>query len=254
MGLKKRFIRTLLPCQSLTTYATMINVSKWQFNNLSYLNPHQEIQRSWWEGWGEAAWTKQNPTPYPQVTSPQWPVFSPTRPPHTHHAHPSRSPTTLTRHAHPPRSPVTLTHHTHPSRSPLTHHAHPSRSPTTLTHHAHPTRSPISPPLTQEHNFFFCDLLTCFYFTLYPHLPRLSRGEPNRFTVATQFILTCGRSVFSASEQTHCALVLCDPEWIAHSEHRFPAPSSTLCLIWLRHWRGTLYLRADVHRRGQRPK
>ena len=25
------------------------------------------------------------------------------------------------------------------------------------------------------------------------------------------------------------------------------------CQIWLRHWRGTLYLRAAVHRRGQRP-
>ena len=38
-----------------------------------------------------------------------------------------------------------------------------------------------------------------------------------------------------------------------HSEHRFPAPSSKLCQIWLRHRRGTLYLRAAVHRRGQRP-
>ena len=31
------------------------------------------------------------------------------------------------------------------------------------------------------------------------------------------------------------------------------APSSKLCQIWLRHWRGTLYLRAAVHRRSQRP-
>ena len=38
-----------------------------------------------------------------------------------------------------------------------------------------------------------------------------------------------------------------------HSEHRFPAPSSKLCQIWLRHWRGTLYLPAAVYRRGQRP-
>ena len=44
-----------------------------------------------------------------------------------------------------------------------------------------------------------------------------------------------------------------DRESIAHSEHRFPAPSSKLCKNWLRHWRGTLYLRAAVHRRGQRP-
>ena len=38
-----------------------------------------------------------------------------------------------------------------------------------------------------------------------------------------------------------------------HSEHLFPAPSSKLCQIWLRHWRGTLYLRAAVHRHSQRP-
>ena len=41
---------------------------------------------------------------------------------------------------------------------------------------------------------------------------------------------------------------------IAHSEHCFPAPSSKLCQIWLHHWRGTLYLHAAVHRRGQRPR
>ena len=40
--------------------------------------------------------------------------------------------------------------------------------------------------------------------------------------------------------------------WAPHSQHHFPAPSSKLCQIWLRHWRGTLYLRAAVHRRGQR--
>ena len=41
----------------------------------------------------------------------------------------------------------------------------------------------------------------------------------------------------------------------AHFEHRFPTPSSKLCQIWLRHWRDTgyLYVRATVHRRGQRP-
>ena len=38
-----------------------------------------------------------------------------------------------------------------------------------------------------------------------------------------------------------------------HSEHRFPAPSSKLCQKWLLHWRGTLYLRAAVRRRWQRP-
>ena len=39
----------------------------------------------------------------------------------------------------------------------------------------------------------------------------------------------------------------------SHFEHRFPAPSSKLCQNWLRHWRGTLYLRAAVHRRCQGP-
>ena len=38
-----------------------------------------------------------------------------------------------------------------------------------------------------------------------------------------------------------------------HSEHCFPAPSSKRRQIWLRHLRGTLHLRAAVHRRGQRP-
>ena len=37
-----------------------------------------------------------------------------------------------------------------------------------------------------------------------------------------------------------------------HSESRFPAPSSRLCHNWIRHWRGTLYLRTSVHRRCQR--
>ena len=36
----------------------------------------------------------------------------------------------------------------------------------------------------------------------------------------------------------------------SHSEHRFPAPSSKLWHICLRHWRGTLYLRTAVHWRG----
>ena len=40
---------------------------------------------------------------------------------------------------------------------------------------------------------------------------------------------------------------------LPHSEHRFPAPSSKLWQIWLRHRRRTLYLRVAVHRRGQRP-
>ena len=39
----------------------------------------------------------------------------------------------------------------------------------------------------------------------------------------------------------------------SHSKHCFPAPSSKLCQIWLHHWRGTLYLRAAVHQRGQHP-
>ena len=38
-----------------------------------------------------------------------------------------------------------------------------------------------------------------------------------------------------------------------HSEHRFPALSSKLCQNWWRRWSSTLYIRAAVHRRGQRP-
>ena len=52
---------------------------------------------------------------------------------------------------------------------------------------------------------------------------------------------------------THCMndqSLLC---WKPHSKHRFLAPSSKLCQIWLRHWRGTLYLHAAVQRRGQYP-
>ena len=40
---------------------------------------------------------------------------------------------------------------------------------------------------------------------------------------------------------------------IAHSEYRFPTPSSKLCQNWLHHCRGTFHLRAAVHRRCQRP-
>ena len=39
---------------------------------------------------------------------------------------------------------------------------------------------------------------------------------------------------------------------VIHTEHRFQAASSKLCQNWLRHWRGTLYLHAFVHLRGQR--
>ena len=44
-------------------------------------------------------------------------------------------------------------------------------------------------------------------------------------------------------------------EWCMgpHSKHRFPAPSSKHCKIWLRHWREILYLHTAVHRHGQRP-
>ena len=49
----------------------------------------------------------------------------------------------------------------------------------------------------------------------------------------------------------------CRRRWVFYSEHvmvnRFPAPSSKLCQIWLHHWRDTLYLRAAVLWRGQRP-
>ena len=53
-------------------------------------------------------------------------------------------------------------------------------------------------------------------------------------------------------EETQYWCSLSNSSQCTHSKHRFPAPSSKLCQIWLRHWRGTLYLRAAVHRRGQR--
>ena len=48
-------------------------------------------------------------------------------------------------------------------------------------------------------------------------------------------------------------------DWVDH-KHQFTLRASLsgtflqLCQIWLRHWRGTLYLRAAVHRRDQRPQ
>ena len=50
----------------------------------------------------------------------------------------------------------------------------------------------------------------------------------------------------------------CVCEWVRERERdcmstSIPAPSSKLCQISLCHWRGTLYLRAAVHRHGQRP-
>jgi len=59
---------------------------------------------------------------------------------------------------------------------------------------------------------------------------------------------------YSSSEWTdkhHSAMSM--TRSTSSSKHRFPAPSSKLCQNWLRHWRGTLYLRAAVHWRGQRP-
>ena len=41
---------------------------------------------------------------------------------------------------------------------------------------------------------------------------------------------------------------------VAHSKPRFPAPSSKLCQNWLRHWRGTFYLRTAVQRCQRPPK
>ena len=67
--------------------------------------------------------------------------------------------------------------------------------------------------------------------------------------VTVNFILSFTHSIphFGQPPCIHCTLQ--DP----HSKHRFPTPSSRLCQNWLRHRRGTLYLRAAVHRRSQRP-
>ena len=53
--------------------------------------------------------------------------------------------------------------------------------------------------------------------------------------------------------QTHTQVDMAIPVFATHSEHRFPAPSSKLCQIWLHHWRGTFYLCTAVHWHGQRP-
>ena len=59
-------------------------------------------------------------------------------------------------------------------------------------------------------------------------------------------------SAAMATAATASGRVGSDP--LQHSaQHRFPAPYSKLCQIWLRHSRDTVYLRAAVHRRGQRP-
>ena len=64
----------------------------------------------------------------------------------------------------------------------------------------------------------------------------------------------CVRMCTSACIHTHpCVHIHPHTHTESHSEHHFPAPSSKLCQIWLRHWRGTLNLPAAVHRRGQRP-
>ena len=39
----------------------------------------------------------------------------------------------------------------------------------------------------------------------------------------------------------------------SRSGHRFPAPSSKLCRIWLRHWRGTLFGWLSFALRAQKP-
>ena len=56
--------------------------------------------------------------------------------------------------------------------------------------------------------------------------------------------------VISQYWRQHLSMLYHNP----HSDHRIPAPSSKLYQIWLRHSVGTLYLRAAVHRRGQRPR
>ena len=57
-------------------------------------------------------------------------------------------------------------------------------------------------------------------------------------------------AILSDLNVIHCIAISNGIAWalLPHSEHRFPAPSSKLCQIWWRHWRGTLYLHAAVYR------
>ena len=86
--------------------------------------------------------------------------------------------------------------------------------------------------------------------------PELERGVYRRECLVSN--VPGGRSwigLLAGVLDWECSPGVWDWEWSAgaHSGHRFPAPSSKLCQIWLRHWRVTLYLRAAVQRRSQQP-
>ena len=54
-------------------------------------------------------------------------------------------------------------------------------------------------------------------------------------------VIQISLSVFFFSSVNNISKETC---YTTHAKHRFPAPSSKLCQIWLHHWRGTLYLHA----------
>ena len=89
-------------------------------------------------------------------------------------------------------------------------------------------------------------------------IPLMQRTEPSREPLSTRNgplappceLVTLGdsRTRVAPFSVTRHKLWHCPQS----ARHRFLAPSSKLCQIWLRRRRGTLCLRAAVHRRGQR--
>ena len=84
-----------------------------------------------------------------------------------------------------------------------------------------------------------------------PHVSQQNYVYPTCLTTKLCVLHTSdknlGPTVVLHSSRTHHTLCVCA---FADSESSFPAPSSKLCRNWLRQWRGTLYLRAAVHRQS----
>ena len=91
------------------------------------------------------------------------------------------------------------------------------------------------------------DWKRCSCISVWAERPRSRLGDTREREQQTagQFITYRGVPCVVCSDLQQCRHTL--------HEHRFPAPSTKPSLIWLRRWRGTLYLRAAVYRRGQRP-
>ena len=104
----------------------------------------------------------------------------------------------------------------------------------------HTDRFRTPPPPPPPFFFFFFSLL--FFFNLFLRWQFKPKGGITKFCL--EVTARGGDWGFSSSPA-----VVPEVQSVTdtHSEHRFPAPSSKLCQIWLRHWRGNaLYLCAAV--------